>query len=206
MVSLSLKVRVASDRASLTGRSGSARTSFVISSLIPFTAFSHTPSFQWASPGMMSRKIWCLSQYSSTALLRKVPSGSSRRLSGSPKYWHQLSWKTSKNWEAPTWYFFPSPRTLPSRNLEPSSMASRNWCDCPVVGCSQVPMSAATVDHFGGKGSKVETGLGFCLWRSTQTGHSKDSATLMTSGLTPLLRSACNMCLMGPCPVAECSK
>ena len=126
IISRLLNALVASDRASLVVTSGDSKATRVISSFTPLMAFSHIPNFQCASPGIMSRKTWWRSQYSSTALLRKVPSGSNLKVSGSPKYWHQHSWRVSKNWDAPTWYFRPSPKTRPMRNLEPSSITSRN--------------------------------------------------------------------------------
>ena len=102
---------------------------------------------------------------------------------------------------------FPSPSTLlPTLNLEPSSMTTKNWKVWPETGCSHVPMSAATVDHLGGKGSRVDTGRGCGLFLSTQTGHSNCSASSNTCLSIPLRRRDCSKWRTGPWPVAECKR
>ena len=85
MLSLELRMRMLSDKASGAETSGWSVTIFSSKYLIDSMLLSHEFSFQCASPGIMSKNISCQSQNSEISWLRKAPSGSNRRVCGVPK-------------------------------------------------------------------------------------------------------------------------
>lgn len=77
--------------------------------------------------------------------LRKLPSGSTLKVRGFPKYPTHAFRKLLMNWPADTCFCSPRTAIRDTQNLEPSSTSNTNWTRSPLWGWMKCPTSAATV-------------------------------------------------------------